>query len=115
MATNAELNAIGTESVAGAQELRESVRTSCFIAAQIIVSGDDTGTPWDATNHTQRLKWADRMLSNPDGVSREVFWIVLAANKAATQAQILAATDATVQSNVNESVDGLSTNLVTPQ
>ena len=112
MATYVELNAIGTESVAGAQALREKVRVACYIAAETIISGDDTGNPWDPTNHTQRTKWVDKMLSDPEGTSRQMFSIVIAANNTASQAQILGATDSVIQTNVNESIDSLSTNLV---
>jgi len=113
MATYSELNAILTDTVSGGQSLREKVRMACLIAAQTIIAGDDTSDPpWATTGHAQRLKWVDKMLASPDSTAREVFGIVVAANAAATQANIIGATDSAIQSNVNESIDALAANLV---
>lgn len=114
MATYAELNAIMTDTVAGAQVLREKVGVACLIAAETIISGnDDTDPPWDQTAgmHTQRLKWADHLLSGFERTTRELFGIVIAANESATQTQILQASDSAIQSNVNASIDALAANL----
>lgn len=112
MATYAELNAILTESVTGAQELREKVRVACLVAAQTIASGGDTGGPWSPTGHDQRLKWMVKMLSAPDATSREMFGVAVAANAAVSQAGILGASDSMLQTNVNASIDALAANLV---
>lgn len=112
MATHAELNAIMTESVVGAQALREKVFVACVIAASIIVEGEDTADPpWATGNHAQRLKWVDRLLSMPYSTTKEIFSLVVAANASSPQAGILSASDAVIQGNVNEMIDALSTNL----
>lgn len=57
------------------------------------------------TNHANRLAWAKAALANPDNEVNRVVWYVLAANASATIAQIDAATDATVQANVDAAVN----------
>lgn len=114
MATYAELNEILTDTVDGAQALREKVGVACFIAAETIISGgDDTDPPWDQTagQHDQRLKWVDKLLSSPATTIRQLFAVIIAANESATQANILSASDSSIQSNVNSSIDALSVNL----
>jgi hypothetical protein len=113
MATYAELNQILTDTVAGAQVLREKVGVACLIAVNAIVSNADTGAPFSqaAGAHTARLKWAELLLSSYHPTVKELFGIVIAANAGATQAQILAATDASIQSSVNSSIDALASNL----
>jgi hypothetical protein len=108
------LHNILTDNVAGSQALREKVGIACAIAAETIISGgDDTDPPWDqaAGKRDQRLKWADRFLRSPVAVTREVFWVVVAANESATQSNILSASDSTIQTNVNGSVDSLAAGL----
>ncbi len=114
MATYAELHAILTDNIAGAQTLREKVFVAGLVAAETIVSVADTVAPWDQTAgaHDQRLKWVDRFLGSPDAVTRELFGIVVAANAGVSQAGILGASDTAIQTNVNESIDSLAANLV---
>ena len=116
MATYAEINAILTDTVSGAQLLREKVGVASLIAAQMIIAGDDDGAPFDQTAgaHDQRILWASRLLSNNAGVTREMFDIVVVANRAFTQSQILNATDVAIQTNVNASIDSLAKNLTVP-
>ena len=116
MATYAELNAILTDSVASAQALREKVGIAAIVAAQMIIDNADTAVPFDQTAgaHDQRLLWANRLLTAFEGTVRELFGIVVVANRAASQAQILNATDALIQDSVNETIDSLAKNLVVP-
>lgn len=114
MATYAELHAILTDNVAGAQALREKVGVACLIAASTIINGGDTASPWDQTAgaHDKRVKWVKLLLSSYGETTRQIFGIVIASNASATQAAILAATDAAIQSSVNSSVDELAFDLL---
>lgn len=113
MASYQELRQILTDSVAGAQALRDKVGVGCLIAANAIIAGDDDAAPWDQTAgaHDQRVKWVIRLLATPESVTREMFQVVIAANASATQAQILSASDAAIQSAVNATIDVLSEHL----
>jgi hypothetical protein len=113
MATYAEINSILTDTVSGAQALRERVGVACLVAAHTIIAGNDTSDPpWATGGHSQRVKWVLQLLGNPEFTARQVFGIVLAANISATQSQILSATDSAIQSAVNGAIDTLAENLV---
>lgn len=83
--------------------LRQKVIVAIAIAADTIRS-EDPGV----TNHANRLTWAATAFSNPIGKVDQVWWAVLAANKAATVAAITGATDAAFQTNVDAVVDVLA-------
>lgn len=83
--------------------LRIKVRQAIVKAAQAII--DEVGT---TPNHAQRLAWAKNALPDPDALVNEFLGYVIAKNDGATLAQIIAATDATVQGNVNAAIDPLS-------
>lgn len=58
-----------------------------------------------ATPSANALAWAKKALDNPPGVAQFLFYYVLAANSAASVAVILAASDATIQTNVDAAAD----------
>ena len=113
MASYLEIVAIYTHSVSGAQDLENEIGVACQIAAELIISGGDTSAPFDQTAgaHDQRILWVLQLLANPKSITRQMFYVVVAANNSATQANILGATDSAIQSNVNASIDALAANL----
>lgn len=70
----------------------------CVTANTIML--EPTGT----TNHAARLLWAKATLADPLASARGLIWSVLVQNKALTAAQILAASDAAVQTAVDAAV-----------
>lgn len=80
--------------------LNQKIRVASFIAAST-VAAEAGGT----TNHTNRLLWAKQVYQDPSREAGRMIWAVLAANQAQTLANILAATDAQVQTAVNNSID----------
>lgn len=96
MATYDELNAFMSADAG----FKTRVRVACIVAAHTI-AGEAAGT----TNHTNRLKWAASVMANPDAESTRMMWFVLAANKSSTIGQIQGATDAQIQTAVNNAVD----------
>lgn len=84
--------------------LNNRVVVACVIAAESIRS-EDAGT----TNHANRLLWAADVLQDPKGESRRMLWAVLAQNSSNSVAQITGATDAQLQTAVNEAVDLFAT------
>ena len=113
MATYTELNQILTDSVPGAQELREKVGIASLVTVSLILQNLDTGAPFDqaAGAHDQRVKWAEKTLDNYDVCTRQMFEVVIAINASATQSQILNASDTAIQNNINSTVDSLAANL----
>jgi hypothetical protein len=83
--------------------LNQKVRVAVVIAAEAI----RTELP-ATTNHAARALWAKTVYANPEGVAKEAIFAVLAQNAAATLAAILGATDATIQTAVNNAVDALA-------
>jgi hypothetical protein len=101
MATYSEI--MGIVSSATGDALKLQVRVAIIVAANIILN-EATST----TNHTLRLAWAKVAVSSPDTEAEKMLWAVLAQNVAATVAQITGATDATVQTAVNNAVNLLA-------
>lgn len=99
MATYPELVAL-----AGNDKLRQQIKIAIAVAAQTITN-EAAGT----ANHAQRVVWAKTALGNPDAEVERVKWYVLAANAAATPAQITGADDPTVQAQVNAAVNLFAT------
>ena len=65
-------------------------------------------TPLDgATPTTNEVTWAAGVLSSPRSKAQELLYYILAANSASSTAQILAATDATLQTNIDSAADAL--------
>jgi hypothetical protein len=95
MATYAELR-----TAAELPSLLIQVQVACVVAANTVAL-EAPATPL----HTQRMLWAADVFANPVTAAQRMVWSVLAKNAAATPAQIANATDATVQTNVNDSVN----------
>lgn len=83
--------------------LRDKCKVAGIIAADAIVKELDS-----TTNHANRLKWAKKMFADPDTQSFPLARAVIAANNAATLAQINGATDSQIQTAVNAVVDTLA-------
>lgn len=101
MATYDELLTIATTSSGTA--FQRKIRVAVIVAADIIRAELSS-----TANHANRMVWAKQVLNNPDAEASKMIWAVLAQNRTATSAQILAADDATVQTAVNAAVDLLA-------
>jgi hypothetical protein len=99
MATYDELLAIATTGTVFISRLR----VAAVIAAEKVRTEADT-----VTNHANRLKWAKTAFQDSESTARDLLWIVLAQNRGATSAAILAATDATIQTAVDAAIDVLA-------
>ncbi len=84
--------------------LRNRVSVACVLAANAIVGENVT-----MTNHANRLIWAKQVFVDPLAVAHTMLMVVLAANAAFTVAQITGATDAALQTAVNNAVNVLAT------
>jgi hypothetical protein len=80
--------------------LRQKVSAACLIAAEAIRTESD-----QTANHANRLKWAKATLQSPVQAGQQMLRAVLAANVSATLAQITGASDATIQTAVNNAVN----------
>lgn len=100
MATYVELYGLAqTDSV-----LRQKVTVACIVAAEAIMA-EDAGT----ANHANRLIWAQSVFANPTTEAIRMTFAALAANNAATVAQIQSATDAAIQTIVNSHINLFAT------
>lgn len=95
MATYAELFSLRNNS-----DLRNKVTSAVIIAAETVMNELDT-----VPNHANRLIWAKGVFANPRTETDRMFMAVLAANKDASVAQIEGATDAAIQTNVDDHID----------
>lgn len=95
MATYQELYALRANSA-----LRHRVQIATWIAADGIRAESDA-TP----NHAHRLVWAREVLSFGGGKAEQMFCALLAANNGLTTAQIESASDAAIQTAVNNAVN----------
>lgn len=84
--------------------LGEKINVACFIAAEKIRLESSA-----VANHANRLLWAKSVYTNPGQAGRMMIWAVLAQNANATLAQITGASDATVQTAVDNAVDVFAT------
>jgi len=84
----------------GNGDLENKVEVACIVAAESI-RNEDAGT----TNHANRLVWAKSAFSNPNTVAVQMLMALLAANKDLTVAQIEGASDAAIQTAVDNAVD----------
>ena len=91
------------------QDMIGKIIVACIVAAEQIKTGGDTGALWDSANHANRLKWARAVFADPNTESTRMYYALLAANKAATIATILAASDDAIQAQVNSHVDTFAT------
>ncbi len=86
------------------EALRNKVRVAIVIAAETVrVEAGAT------VNHANRLLWAKQVYTDPEALTRRMVWAVLGQNASATLAQITGASDATVQTAVNNAVDVFAT------
>lgn len=110
MATYDELFEIFTDTVPGAQTLRQRVQIACGVVSALIIEGNDDGPPFEQTGsaHMARVRWAERFLTTPAETARQMFYVVIAKHAGADQAVILGADDATIQTAVNSSIDPLA-------
>ncbi len=84
-------------------EFLHKMAVAVVVAADTIRS-EDAGT----TNHANRMEWAAKAFTSPQGTGKQALWAVLAANKGADTATILAASDSTIQTAVDAAVDVLA-------
>lgn len=95
MATYAELFDLRNDSA-----LKNRVSAAVIIAAETVMNELDT-----VPNHANRLIWAKGVFANPGTESDRMFMAVLAANSDASVAQIQGASDAAIQTNVDDHID----------
>lgn len=80
--------------------LRDRIGVACMVAADAI----RTEAP-ATTNNAARLIWARKAMENPTNVADAMLRAALIQNIGLTQAQILSATDAALQTAVNAAVN----------
>ena len=81
-------------------DLHHKIATAVIVAADAIRTEDGA-----VVNHANRLLWARAAFESPLTIAQHVMWAVLAANKDATVANILAATDSSIQTAVDNVID----------
>jgi hypothetical protein len=84
--------------------ITSKIRVACIVAAETIRTEAAS-----VANHANRLLWAKAVFNNPQAEANRMIWAVLAQNRAATLAVIIAASDATVQAAVDAAVDVFAT------
>ena len=99
MATYAELHGLKNDSA-----LRNRVMVACAISAEAVMLEDG-----GAANRANRLIWAATVFANPIAEADRMFIAVLAANKDMAVSAIQAATDAQIQTNVDDHIDLFAT------
>ena len=99
MATYIELRQIF-----GNGDLLNRIEVACIVAASIIQS-EDAGT----ANHANRLLWAASVFASSRPWAEKMLMALLASNRASTVQQITGATDETLQTLVNATVNLFAT------
>lgn len=94
MATYAELRLASEDPT-----LNMKVQVAVIISAEAIRGEANT-----VTDHGPRMAWAARAFLDPIAEAKRMIWAVLAANKSQTLANILAASDSTIQTNVDAEI-----------
>lgn len=92
----------------GNQPLKDKVHVSVLISVDKVVRGDDVGAGFDPANHDNRVAWARRVMSNPEGgpaTATLFFPLLIASNSESPISAIMGATDASIQSQVDAMVD----------
>jgi hypothetical protein len=84
--------------------LNKKARVAVIIAADVVRA--EAGA---TANHATRLAWASQALRDPIGEGKRALWCALAQNAGLTSAQLLAASDAALQTAINAAVDLLAT------
>lgn len=100
MATYDELYELFRGGTAAINELHKRISVATIIAADNVFNESDA-TP----NHANRLIWAKKVMEKPETYGLQLLPAVLAENKAASQAGILAATDSAIQTAVEAVVN----------
>jgi len=95
MATYTELFGLRNDS-----DLRNRIIVACIIAAEGIMA-EDAAT----TGHTQRMAWARQVFANPGNEADRMLMAVLAANNTLSTETIQGASDADIQTAVNNHVN----------
>lgn len=98
MATYVELDTLSTDAT-----LLAKMRSAIAVAADVIRQEANT-----APNNLNRKQWAIAALKDPTNAAKNIIWLVLAQNKAVTVAQINAASDATIQTAVDNVINILA-------
>lgn len=80
--------------------LKQRIAVACIVACEAIRA--EAGA---VANHDARVQWAGNVLRDPRRMAQQMWLAVLAQNNALTLAQITAATDAQLQTAVNNAVD----------
>lgn len=79
------------------------------VCSAVAVACDDIRTEDPSTpDHDMRVLWAKRAIVNVDGVARSMMWALLAQYSDQATSVIEGATDAQIQTAVNNTVDLLS-------
>lgn len=86
-------------------QANSALRNRVAVAAIKTVQGYIAG----ATPTSQQLRFSSRVLGTPEQVAVILLRYILAANSSSTAAQILAASDATIQTGVTAACDKLVT------
>ena len=92
----------------GNQDLKDKVQVSILIVVDKINQGEDTGPSFDAENHDNRILWARSVMSSPGNSTKEAerfFPIIIVSTRDSAIEVILNASDAAVQTKVEEIVD----------
>lgn len=92
MATYTELFNLRSSS-----DLRNKIAVAAVVKAQAII---DLASPTAG-----QIQWAEQAIADPVSKADALMHYVIAANKTATVAQILSASDATIQTNVDAAVN----------
>lgn len=86
--------------LAESNSLIDRVAVAITIAADTIVNEDPA-----TVNHANRVVWAKSVFVNPKSQAKAFWYAMLAANNTASVAAINSASDATIQTAVNNVVD----------
>ena len=85
------------------QVLLDKITVAVTVAAETIYA-----EPGGTSNHANRIIWAREASINPRGMAGVFMSAVLAANKAATVTNIIGASDAAIQTNVEDVIDNFA-------
>lgn len=88
----------------GNGDLLNRIEVAVIVAAETIRNENEA-----TTNHANRLLWAKEVFGAPRPSAEKMLMALLAANKALTTAQLLAAADATLQTAVDNAVNIFAT------
>lgn len=83
--------------------LNKKTRVAVLVAADVVRAEADT-----TTNHAARIAWASKATRDPITEGKRALWCALAQNAGTALSAILAASDATIQTAVNNAIDLLA-------